>query len=76
MSHTNTGRPARNPRTRGSAAAYAGCIGLPEPSGRLLLRDGGLDHFCSLFNRRADAWLATRSIECRNFVRADREARG
>ena len=40
-----------------------------------MLHDGGLEKFCATFNRRADEWLANRSIECRNFVRAEREAR-
>lgn len=75
MPSSHSGRPARNPRTSGSAAAHAGIIGLPEPGGHLVLRDGGLERFCGVFNRRADTWLATRSIECRAFARAEREAR-
>lgn len=75
MPRANKGKAAKNPRTSGSAAAFAGCIGLPDGSGRLMLHDGGLEKFCATFNRVADQWLATRSVECRNFVRAEREAR-
>lgn len=73
--NASLGRPARNPRTLGSAAAYAGCIGLPDPGQGPRFGDGGLERFCQLFNRRADQWLSTRSVECRAFARADREAR-
>jgi hypothetical protein len=70
-----TGRCARNTRTMGSAAAFAGCIGLPEPASTMRLGDGGMEAFCRLFNRKADVWLYNRSPECRAFVQAEREAR-
>lgn len=73
-SNSNTGLPARNPRTLGSAAAFAGCIGLPEPS--IFCRgEGSLRDFCHVFNDRAEKWLENRSPECRAFARAEREAR-
>ena len=69
-----SGRALRNRRSTGSAAAYAGCIGIPDPS-YSSRGEGSLRAFCSVFNERADAWLSERSPECRSFARAEREAR-
>lgn len=65
----------KNRRTTGSAAAVAGVIGLPEPSGYLRLGDGGLAAFCHLVNERFDELAATTRPELRSFARAEREAR-
>ena len=72
---SHSGKCARNTRTRSSAAAFAGCIGLPEPDGRLRLGDGGLYAFGRLFNQRFDELAATTRPEFRSFAREEREAR-
>lgn len=72
---SHRGQCARNTRTSGSAAAFAGCIGLPEPDGRLHLGDGGLYAFAAVFNQRFDELAATTRPEFRSFARAEREAR-
>jgi len=69
------GRPARNSRSGGSAAAMAGCVGLPDPTGYVRLGDGGLSAFCHLVNERFDEMAATTRPEFRSFARAEREAR-
>lgn len=63
-----------NSRTRGSAAAFAGCIGLPEPA-LFHPGQGGLKAFCRQFNRRFDQLAATTRPEWRAFTQAEREAR-
>ncbi len=74
--HTNTGRCGANTRTMGSAAAFSGCIGLPDNDGRLTLGDGGLRTFGRLFNRRFDELAATTRPEWRSLARESREMRG
>jgi len=65
-----------NSRTLGSAAAFAGCIGLPDPGQGPRLGDGGLHTFCRLFNRRfEEKALHGDRPEWRSIVRADRELR-
>jgi hypothetical protein len=75
MATTTSPITRRNNRTAGSAAAYAGCIGLPDTDGRLQLHDGGLRAFCATFNRRFDELAATTRPEFRSFARAEREMR-
>lgn len=70
------GRPARNPRTLGSAAAFAGVVGLPDPGQGPRFGDGGLYAFCHTFNQRFDELAATCRPEWRSVARAEREARG
>jgi hypothetical protein len=75
-SPSNTGRCASNTRTIGSAAAFAGVVGLPDPGAGPVLGDGGLYAFCHTFNRRFDELAATCRPEWRSVARAEREARG
>jgi len=70
--HANTGRAARNPRTCGSAAAFAGCIGLPAPGayerGQGSLREWCTREFLPAFDRLAEH----RMPELRASARDDR----
>lgn len=74
MPNANTGRCARNTRTH-SAAAYAGCVGLPDPGRGPMLYDGGLITFCRRFNRRFDELAATRRPEWRSHAATERATR-
>lgn len=67
------GTATRNSRTRGSAAAFCGVIGLPDPGRGPDLHDAGLVAFCRQFNERAEHFLEYASPESRSFVRAERQ---
>jgi hypothetical protein len=71
----NTGRASRNTRTNGSAAAFCGVIGLPDPDRGPQLHDTGLRAFCRTFNQRFDDLAATTRPEFRSFAQQEREAR-
>ncbi len=75
MPTANTGKARSNTRTLGSAAAFAGCIGLPDMDRGPRLDDGGLRLFCRNFNQRFDDLATSTRPEWRSFSRAEREAR-
>ena len=57
----NAKAPRRNTRSIGSAAAQAGCCGLPEPGYGPRLGDGGLFRFCvEQFNPAFDSFVESR----------------
>lgn len=74
--HNPSSRVGRVKRARNasSAAAFAGCIGLPDPGHGPRIDDGGLYAFAARFNEVAGAWLSERSPECRTFEQHEREA--
>lgn len=64
----------KNTRTASSAAAFSGCIGLPDTSGPVF-NDGGLYAFARLFNERFDEIAANSRPEFRSTVKTEREFR-
>ena len=68
------GQAVRNTRTRSTAAAFVGVIGVPDPGYAPRYADAGLEAFCQQFNRAADQMLINRSHESRAFVHAERQA--
>ncbi len=64
-----------NSRTLGSAAAFAGVIGLPDPGRGPTFGDGGLYAFARVFSERFDQKSADNRPEWRSFSRAERAAR-
>lgn len=75
VTHANAGLPRANRRSGGSAAAFAGVVGLPDPGYGPRLGDGGLRTFCQVFNSRFEEKAESDRPEWRSFARAEREFR-
>lgn len=66
---STTGKTVKNSRTRSSAAAFSGVIGLPDPGRGPTYGDGGLYAFLPVINRACDEFLAVRETRDRRLGR-------
>lgn len=61
--------PARNRRSSSTAAAFTGCIGLPDTGRGPCLHDGGWAAFARLVDQRFENLAATTMPELRGCAR-------